>query len=107
MVTTTLLIAITARVLYHLDQQRKQAEDEIRTLNEGLERKVDERTKALQESLARVKQLQGLLPICAWCKKIRDDKDYWHTVETYVSERTEARFTHGICPECMEKASKR
>jgi hypothetical protein len=104
MVTTTLLIAITARVLYRVDLRRKQAEDEIKALNEDLERKVEARTKELRESLASVKQLEGLLPICAWCKKIRDDKDYWHSVETYVSERTDARFSHGMCPECLTKA---
>jgi len=53
--------------------------------------------------LSRVKQLQGLLPICSYCKKIRDDKNYWHQVESYVGKHTDARFSHGICPECTEK----
>jgi hypothetical protein len=47
--------------------------------------------------------LSGLLPICAWCKKIRDDGGYWSKIEAYLSERTDAQFTHGICPECNDK----
>jgi len=54
----------------------------------------------LQEALARIKTLSGLLPICAWCKKIRDDKGYWKDVETFVSTHSEAQFSHGICPAC-------
>jgi len=55
----------------------------------------------LQESLAQVKELKGLLPICANCKKIRNDKGYWQVVEGYIGEHTDATFTHGMCPECM------
>lgn len=55
----------------------------------------------LQESLKHTKNLQGLLPICAHCKKMRDDEGYWHQVESYVSSHSEATFTHGICPSCM------
>lgn len=61
------------------------------------------RVVQLQEALSRVKQLQGLLPICSYCKRIRDDHDYWQQVETYMSEHSQATFTHGICPECYEK----
>ena len=57
----------------------------------------------LAEALEKVKTLQGLLPICAWCKRIRDDQGYWSQVEAYVHEHTEADFTHGICPDCLEK----
>ena len=57
----------------------------------------------LQEALARVKLLSGLLPICASCKKIRDDKGYWNQIESYIKEHSEAEFTHGICPECARK----
>jgi GAF domain-containing protein len=57
----------------------------------------------LAEALDRVQTLQGLLPICAWCKRIRDDAGYWAKVEAYFHERTGVDFTHGICPECMEK----
>ena len=59
--------------------------------------------RELTDAMANVKELSGLLPICGHCKKIRDDQDYWHTLEGYVSERSNARFTHGICPDCVEK----
>jgi hypothetical protein len=57
----------------------------------------------LRTALARVKLLSGLLPICANCKKIRDDQSYWKQVERYISSHSEATFTHGICPECLHK----
>jgi DNA-binding response OmpR family regulator len=59
--------------------------------------------KELEESLSRVKLLQGLLPICTYCKKIRNDKNYWEQVEGYLSKHSEAQFSHGICPECYEE----
>jgi DNA-binding response OmpR family regulator len=61
------------------------------------------RVRELEEALASVKQLQGLLPICSYCKKIRDDQNYWQQVEGYISEHSEAVFSHGICPDCFEK----
>ncbi|MDH3328754.1 MAG: hypothetical protein OEM01_05920 [Desulfobulbaceae bacterium] len=51
----------------------------------------------------KMKYLEGILPVCASCKKIRDDKGSWHSIENYVRERSEAEFSHGICPECAEK----
>jgi phosphoserine phosphatase RsbU/P len=61
------------------------------------------RVRELEDALAQVKQLQGLLPICSYCKSIRDDKNYWHEVDTYVRSHSEAEFSHGICPGCWEK----
>jgi len=66
----------------------------------------DERTKMIEqlnETLSKVRTLSGLLPICANCKKIRDDKGYWQKLETFVHEHSNAEFSHSICPECMEK----
>ena len=57
----------------------------------------------LQNALAQVMTLQGLLPICASCKKIRDDRGYWSQIETYIGDHSDAEFTHGICPECTKK----
>jgi len=57
----------------------------------------------LQQALSQVKTLRGLRPICASCKKIGDDKGYWHQVELYVRDHTRAEFSHGICPECAKK----
>jgi hypothetical protein len=57
----------------------------------------------LADALDHVKTLQGLLPICAWCKRIRDDEGYWNQVEAYLHKATGTDFTHGICPQCLEK----
>jgi two-component system, response regulator PdtaR len=59
--------------------------------------------KELQDAMAKIKTLSGLIPICAWCKKIRDDKGYWQTVEQYMKEHSQAEFTHGMCPDCQKK----
>jgi hypothetical protein len=56
----------------------------------------------LAEALEHVKTLHGLLPICAWCKRIRDDQGYWNQVEAYIRAHSDADFTHGICPKCLE-----
>lgn len=65
-----------------------------------LQRSLAARVVELEEALARVKQLQGMLPICSYCKKIRDDQNYWEQVESYISRHTEAQFSHSICPDC-------
>ncbi len=57
----------------------------------------------LQKALSEVNQLRGILPICASCKKIRDDEGYWNQIESYISTHSEAQFSHGICPECVKK----
>lgn len=78
------------------------------TLRDASERirAEEEREKILQElqhALDNIKTLRGLLPICAYCKKIRNDQGYWEQVETYVKTHSLADFTHGICPDCMKK----
>jgi len=73
-------------------QVRKQAEEALQ----------QERDK-LQKTLSEVKTLRGFLPICAHCKKIRDDKGYWNQIESYIRDRSDAEFSHGICPECAKK----
>jgi DNA-binding response OmpR family regulator len=67
-----------------------------------LQLSLADRMAELEGSLARIKQLHGLLPMCAWCKKVRDDQNYWQEVECYIASHSDARFTHGICPACME-----
>ncbi len=62
-----------------------------------------DRTAELEQALADVKQLSGLIPICAHCKDIRDDDGYWNEIERYISRRSEVTFTHGICPDCARK----
>ena len=61
------------------------------------------RWRELQEAHAKIKTLRGLLPICASCKKIRDDKGYWNQLEAYIQNNSHAEITHGICPECMKE----
>jgi hypothetical protein len=71
---------------------RKRAEEERERLIEQL-----------QEALAEVKTLSGLLPLCSSCKRIRDDKGYWQQIEAYIREHSEAEFSHSVCPECAKK----
>ncbi len=68
-------------------------------LQEKLAHRVDE----LEQALFQIKQLQGLLPICSYCKKIRNDGNYWQQVEEYLGQHSKVRFSHGICPACYEK----
>lgn len=67
----------------------------------ALQRSLGDRVAALERALADVHQLQGLLPICMYCKKIRNDGNYWQQVESYIGEHSGATFSHGICPECV------
>jgi CheY-like chemotaxis protein len=68
-----------------------------------LQQALTERVEELKEALLNVKQLSGLLPICSYCKKIRDDQNYWQQVESYVGKHSEAKFSHSICPTCYEE----
>lgn len=88
--------------------------EEIQKANEEIQVEMEERKKAqiekdrviveLKAALSQVRTLSGLLPICASCKKIRDDKGYWNQLELYIRNHTDAEFTHGICPDCAKKA---
>lgn len=112
---------LLARVRIHLQLRRlnsalKQQTTELQLVNNQLETEISERKAVegelaakvtqLEATLARVKQLEGIIPICMYCKKIRDDKDSWSQVEAYITEHSEAFFSHGICPECEEKVQK-
>ena len=68
-----------------------------------MERERAQLLRQLQDALANIKTLRGLLPICAACKNIRDDQGYWDQLESYISRHSEAQFTHGICPDCVKK----
>ena len=70
-----------------------------------LQQQLAERVRALEEALAHVQQLQGLIPICAWCGQVRSDGNYWEQVESYLAKRSGLQFTHAICPPCRVKAS--
>lgn len=87
--------------------------EEIKKAHEEIKIEMEERKRAqiekenliiqLQDALSKVKTLSGFLPICASCKKIRDDNGYWNQIESYISTHSEAEFSHGICPDCVKK----
>ena len=66
----------------------------------GLQERLAERVRALQDALSKVKHLNGLLPICAYCKRVRTDQNYWEQVEHYMADHSDVQFSHGICPAC-------
>ena len=72
-------------------------------IRKARERELVERHQQLEQALKEVKVLRGLIPICFSCKKIRDDQGYWHTIEAYIQAHSEVDFSHGLCPECMDK----
>jgi len=76
---------------------------EIGVQNVTLQKQVADRVRELEGALSHIRRLQGLLPICVYCKKIRDDKNYWRGVENYLMENAEVHFTHSVCPECVPK----
>jgi PleD family two-component response regulator len=69
----------------------------------NLQKRLEEKNAQLQEALANIKTLKGLLPICANCKKIRDDEGYWNQIEEYIERHSDALFSHGICPKCADE----
>lgn len=85
---------IVERAIKQINSEKKLAEAREK------EKKL---VRELQEALANIKTLSGLLPICASCKKIRDDKGYWNQIEIYIKKHSNADFTHAICPECKKK----
>jgi C4-dicarboxylate-specific signal transduction histidine kinase len=105
-----LLVAIvwnTGALLHQADLQRRAAEGDLLRAYDELETRVAQRTRdlsqaneELRQAMERIRTLSGLLPICAWCKKVRDDNGYWSQIETYLRQHSQAEFTHGICPEC-------
>jgi hypothetical protein len=111
----TASVAVTGLLLGAATTERRRSAEELQRIGQDLDIRVRERTADLQEELARrrraqeelqnalhnVKTLSGLLPICASCKKIRDDGGYWTQVERYLTEHTQAQFSHGLCPDCF------
>ena len=89
---------------YDRDELRARVQVGLRVVE--LRASLAQRVIELEGALTRVKLLQGLLPICSYCMKIRDDRNYWQRVENYISEHSEATFSHGICPDCYEKLAR-
>lgn len=95
---------VLARVQTHLALQSLR--NDLEEANVQLADQVHELSALnhqLQEALDEVKTLSGLLPICANCKKIKDDQGYWHQVEVYVQKHSDAKFSHGFCPDCLQE----
>ena len=84
------------------DRAELQARVNVGVTVVGLQQKLSERVIELEEALGHVKLLQRILPICSYCKHVRDDQNYWQSVECYISEHSEAKFSHSICPNCYE-----
>ena len=101
--------ALKASVRNALRQQRLESDQKVllqnvQQINEDLKQSVaqlDKKNQELRDALDKVKLLSGLLPICASCKKIRNDEGYWNEIESYIAQHSEADFTHGICPDCV------
>jgi hypothetical protein len=112
LVRVILFIAV-AGVVTFLSMHRQRAEEILLETNRQLESEVEEREKAeeekenliseLQKTLAELKILRGILPICSFCKKIRNEKGYWEQVDIYVRQHSNAEFSHSVCPECVDK----
>ncbi len=88
------------------DQKELKARVDVGLRVLALEASLEYRVKVLEAALDQVEQLEGLLPICLYCKKIRSDTDYWQQVDHYLTERSHIKFSHGICPDCYEKVIK-
>lgn len=86
---------------FNKDELKQRVKAGIRIIK--LETELRSKINQLENALQNIKQLHGILPICAWCKKIRGNDEYWHSVEDYISSHSEIDFTHGICPECLKK----
>lgn len=107
-ISVAILVIIILLLLYIIQggvkemRRRQIAEAELKKHHDQLDDLVKERTAELQNALSKVKTLSGFLPICASCKKIRDDRGYWNQIESYVSQHSEAEFSHSICPDCVK-----
>ena len=103
--TLFILCIAVLRLIQHRFRERQ-----LKIMNTELEKRVQQKTadltekvSELQTALEQIKTLQGIIPMCSKCKKIRNDKGYWNQVEQYISEHTDAEFTHGLCPDCFDQ----
>jgi len=89
---------------FHRDELKVRVGTGVKMLE--LQARLADRVRELEEALSQINQMQGLLPICSYCKKIRDDHNYWQKVETYISERSQLQFSHAVCPTCYEDVTR-
>ncbi len=102
LIATVVIFKVLSMVMdaYNLERQR------LAEANHALANKVEELNRVnatLEQAISEIKSLSGLLPICSWCKKVRDDKGYWNLIESYVQDHSEVDFSHSICPECARE----
>jgi len=90
-------------LLKPFDPQELHIAIQMALLKHKSDKEKKELIEKLQEALNKVKILSGLLPVCASCKKIRNDNGYWQQIETYIAEHSDLEFTHGLCPDCVKK----
>lgn len=83
--------------------ERYHIEEDLRCMVSEKTTELERTNQELKIALSEIKTLHGIIPICANCKKIRDDQGFWHQMESYITKRTEANFSHGICPECVRR----
>ena len=92
-----------AYLLKPFEERQLRTNIEMALYKSRMERERERLTRELQEALATIKTLSGLLPICAWCKNVRDDSGYWMRVEQYVEQHSQATFSHSVCPDCASR----
>lgn len=90
-------------IIKNFDKDELEARIKVGERVARLKSELDNRVRELEETMAHVKLLQGILPICMHCHKIRDDKEIWQQVDQYITDHSEAMISHGLCPECYEK----
>jgi thioredoxin-related protein len=106
----SILVLLVVIFVGKLILKQKSDQMQLKEINENLEQIVNVRTSELEKtnyelnrSIAQIKTLSGMIPICCYCKQIRNDKESWQQLESYISEHSEAVFSHGICPECLKR----
>jgi PleD family two-component response regulator len=107
-------LELLARLRYHSRAflSQRQRDEAYRALRESQRQLLEKNTillavnRELQQALSEVKKLEGLLPICSYCKKIHDEKSNWQQLDSYIAARSDAKFSHGVCPDCLERLVK-
>jgi len=96
-------LSVLAGELDLMRNDLKENYEKIQSQNEELEQHRERLEEMVDEALSEITTLSGLLPICSYCKKVRDDKGYWEQIESYIEEHSDAEFSHGMCPDCLKR----
>lgn len=100
--STTVIFTILVTISQSYNSEKKRLNDVNLLLTEKMQL-LNQTNSELQSAMTEIKTLTGMLPICAACKKVRDDQGYWNQIESYIGERSDAVFSHSICPACAQK----